>query len=315
MLNLHHLRVFYLTAKHLSCTKAAEQLFFTQPAITSQLKRFEDWCELKLFKKRGRNIYLTEEGRLLYEQVKGIFDWETRVEALIEELKGLKKGVLRLGTTKTYARYFMPALISSFHSAYPGIKIHLDEGSSLEMINSLVELRNEVAVIAKAADNPDVEFIPFSQEELVTIVPPFHPLARKGEAEVEDLAKEPLIMKEQGSGTRKKVEAMFSQHNLNPNILMETSNAEFIKQLVARGEGISFLVREAVGFELREGKLTAVRIRGHAISLDVSIAYLRGQHLTRAGQAFLDLLLSMIPRKEEDAGIKSIMARVLAEWK
>ncbi|HDG96573.1 MAG: LysR family transcriptional regulator [Deltaproteobacteria bacterium] len=315
MLNLHHLRVFYLTAKHLSCTKAAEQLFVTQPAITSQLKRFEDWCELKLFKKRGRNIYLTEEGRLLYEQVKGIFDWESRVEGLIEELKGLKKGVLRLGTTKAYARYFMPALISSFHSAYPGIKIHLDEGSSLEMINSLVELRNEVAVIAKAIDNPDVEFIPFSQEELVTIVPPFHPFARKGEVEVEELAKEPLIMKEQGSGTRKKVEALFSQHDLTPNILMETSNTEFIKQLVARGEGISFLVREAVGFELRDGKLAAVRIRGHAMSLDISIAYLKGQYLTRAGQAFLDLLLSMIPRKEEEAGIKSIMARMLAEWK
>ncbi len=315
MINLHHLRVFYLTARHLSCTKAAEQLFVTQPAITSQLKRFEESCELKLFKKKGRNIYLTEEGRLLYEHVKGIFEQEARLEDLIEELKGLRRGVLRLGTTKTYARYFMPALITGFHSAYPGIKIHLDEGSSLEMINSLVELKNEVAVIAKAIDSPEVEFIPFSQEELVTIVAPFHPFAHRGEVGLEDLAKEPLIMKEQGSGTRKKVEALFSQHGLSPNILMETSNAEFIKQLVARGEGISFLVKEAVEAELKEGRLVAVGIKGHALTLDVSIAYLRGQHLTRAGQAFLDLLLSMIPRKEEETGIKSIMARMLAQWK
>ncbi len=315
MLNLHHLRVFYLTAKHLSCTKAAERLYVTQPAITSQLRRFEECCELKLFRKKGRNIYLTEEGRLLYEYAKRIFEQENRVERLIEELKGLRMGVLRLGTTKTYARYFMPALISSFHSAYPGIKIHLDEGSSLEMINSLIELRNEVAVIAKPIEEPSVEFIPFSHEELVPIVPPSHPLAYKREAEVEELAKEPLIMKEQGSGTRKTVEGLFAEHNLTPNILMETSNAEFIKQLVARGEGISFLVREAVDVELREGRLAAVKIRDHDLSLDVSIAYLKGQHLTRAGQAFLDLLLSMIPRKEEEAGIKSIMARMLAEWK
>jgi len=183
------------------------------------------------------------------------------------------------------------------------------------MINSLIELRNEVAVIAKPIEEPSVEFIPFSHEELVPIVPPSHPLAYKREAEVEELAKEPLIMKEQGSGTRKTVEGLFAEHNLTPNILMETSNAEFIKQLVARGEGISFLVREAVDVELREGRLAAVKIRDHDLSLDVSIAYLKGQHLTRAGQAFLDLLLSMIPRKEEEAGIKSIMARMLAEWK
>ncbi|RLB84247.1 MAG: LysR family transcriptional regulator [Deltaproteobacteria bacterium] len=315
MINLHHLRVFYLTATYLSCTKAAEQLFVTQPAVTSQLKRFEDWCDLKLFKKKGRNIYLTEEGKLVYEQAKRIFEQESRVEGLIEELRGLKMGVLRLGTTKTYARYFMPALITSFHSAYPGVKIRLDEGSSLDMIKSVVELKNEVAVIAKAMDHPDVQFIPFSQEELVVIVCPSHPLASQGEVDVEELAEEPLIMKEQGSGTRKKVEALFAQHQLAPNILMETSNAEFIKQLVARGEGISFLVREAVESELKQGELATVRIKGHTLYLDVSIAYLRTQPLTRAGQAFLNILIGMIPNKEEEAGIKNIMARMLAEWR
>jgi len=105
------------------------------------------------------------------------------------------------------------------------------------MTNSLLELKNEVAIIAKPRDNPEVEFIPFSQEELVTIVAPFHPFAHKGEVEVEDLAKEPLIMKEQRSGTRKKVETLFSEHDIRPNVVMETSNSEFIKQLVARGKG------------------------------------------------------------------------------
>ncbi|MCP4665803.1 MAG: LysR family transcriptional regulator, partial [Deltaproteobacteria bacterium] len=309
------LRVFYHAAKNLSFTKAAESLFITQPAVTAQVKHLENHCDLKLFKKKGRQVHLTEEGVTLYGYARKLFEYEGEIEGAIEDMRKLKRGILRLGTTKAYARYFMPFLITSFHEAYPHVKIHLDEGSSLDMIHSLLDLKNEVAVIAKAEDNPDVSFIPFSHEELVLIVARGHRLTREKGISLEDLADEPIIMKETGSGTRKLVNELFAQNNCTPNVLMETSNTEFIKQLVQRGDGVSFVVREAVAAELQEKKLATVPVKGRQVFLDVSIAYLKDQRLSRPGQAFLDILLKIASKERPDQGIRSIMAGMLAKWK
>jgi DNA-binding transcriptional LysR family regulator len=183
------------------------------------------------------------------------------------------------------------------------------------MIYSLRDLRNELAVIAKVGDHPDVCFIPFSQEEIVLTLNPEHPLATRTAVSVEELAEEPIIMKEAGSGTRKLVNELFELSCLTPNILMETSNTEFIKELVQRGDGVSFIVEEAVTLEVREKKLAAVSIEGRRILLDVSIAYLEDQPLSPAAKAFLDILLKITPKESSDHGIRAIMNQCLAQWK
>ena len=311
MLNFNQLRVFFYAAKNLNFTAAAKDLFITQPAVTAQVKAFEASCNLKLFKKRKRRVYLTGEGNALYAYAKKIFEFEKEIENAVEDMKELKRGNLRLGTTKTYARYFMPFIISSFHDAYPEIKIHLDEGSSLDMINSLLDFKNEVAIIAKAEDNPEVNFIPFSQEEMVVIFPVNHTLTKKREISFFDLVEEPIIMKEIGSGTRKLVNELFAQNNCIPNILMETSNTEFIKQLVQRGDGVSFLVKEAVTLELGEKKLALVSLKGNKIFLDVSIAYLKDQHLSKPAKAFVDILRKLLPADMPFKGIGSLREKML----
>ena len=313
MINFNQLRVFFHAAKYQNFTVAAKKLYITQPAVTAQLKLLEDYWSLKLFKKKGRNIYLTDEGKILHDYALKVFEYEKEIEHVIEDIKELKRGVLRLGTTKTYARYFMPFIMTRFHEAYPNIKINMDEGSSLDMIHSLVDLKNEVAVIANAEDNPDVCFIPFSREELVVILAPDHHLAHKKDVSLYDLAEEPIIMKEVGSGTRRLVNGLFARNDCTPNFLMETSNTEFIKQLVQRGEGVSFLVREAVALELREKKLATVPLEGGKVFLDVSIAYLKNQHLSRPAQAFLDILEKFSPEDMSPQGIGTLMAKMLAK--
>jgi DNA-binding transcriptional LysR family regulator len=315
MVNLNQLRVFYEAARCENFTLAARKLFITQPGVTAQIKLFEDQCNLKLFKKKGRHIHLTDEGRTLYVYARKIFEWEKEIENVIDDMKDLKRGILRLGTTKTYARYFMPFMVTSFREACPHIKIHLDEGSSLDMIYSLLDLRNEVAVIAKVEDHPEVRFIPFSQEALVLILAPDHPLAGREVVSVKELVEEPMIMKEAGSGTRKRVNELFEARGLTPNILMETSNTEFIKDLVQRGDGISFVVEEAVALEIHEKKLATVSIEGTRILLDVSVAHLENQPLSPAAKAFLDILLKFTPKEISDHGIRSIMNQYLARWK
>jgi DNA-binding transcriptional LysR family regulator len=178
------------------------------------------------------------------------------------------------------------------------------------MINNLLDFRNEVAVIAKVEDNPDIRFIPFSREEVVLIVAPEHPLARKKCITLAELAEEPIILKERGSGTRKLVNELFDDNGIAPEILMETSNEEFIKQLIQRGDGVSFLVREVVAAELNEKKLAAVHINGRRIFLEVSIAYLKNQHLSPPAQAFLDILFKIAPKEKPTQGMRTIMGDI-----
>lgn len=313
MLNFNQLRVFCLAAKHENFTTAAEKLFVTQPAVTAQIRQLESACNLRLFKKRGRKVYLSDEGKILYPYVSRIFEYEKELENVIEDMRELKRGVLRLGTTKAYARYFMPWIITRFRETYPDIKIHLDEGSSQDMTLSLVNFQNEIAIIAKAQDHPDVCFSPFSMEEVVLIAAPDHPLAAKRAVPFDQVAKEPIIMKEVGSGTRRLVTQLFERHGCAPDILMETSNTEFIKQLVQRGDGVSFLVKQSVVVELEEGRLATITLEGARIFLDVSIAYLKNQHLSPPAQAFLDILGKLTPEHMLPQGIGSLMAKMLAQ--
>jgi len=314
MINLNQLRVFYEAARTGSFTRAAKKLCITQPAVTAQIKAFEDQCNLKLFKKKGRSLYLSEEGNTLYECARRIFEYEKEVEDAIEEMRKLKRGTLRLGTSKAYARYFMPFLISSFREAFPHIKVHLDEGSSLDIIHSLLELKNEVAVIARVEEDPNISFLPFKRDRLVLILSPAHSMAKKKSVSVEDLVHEPMIMKEMGSGTRKQVNELFSRKGLTPNVLMETSNTEFIKQLVQRGEGISFLVEESVAAEIREKRLATVPVAGEAPCLDVSIAYLKDQHLSHPAKAFVEMLETMSSKSPQPGGLQKVMDEYFAHW-
>jgi DNA-binding transcriptional LysR family regulator len=315
MLNLNQFRVFYYAAKNLSFTAAAGELYITQPAVTTQIKSFEEFCSLKLFKKKGRRIYLTDEGKSLYAYAAKIFKYEKEIEHVIDDMRELKRGILSLGTTKAYARYFMPLMITTFHKNYPNIKIQLNEGSSLDMIHSLLDFKIEVAVIARAEENPGVNFLPFSREEMTVILSRNHPLVKKKAVTFSDLAAVPFIMREKGSGTRKLVEELFEAEQCTPDILMETSNTEFIKQLVQRGEGVSFVVKEAVAVELKEKKLASVPLKGPKVYLDVSIAYLKDQMLSPPARAFVDTLIGLKSEDLHPMGIGLMMAKMLTQRK
>jgi DNA-binding transcriptional LysR family regulator len=310
MINFNQLRIFYYTAKYQSCTMAAEKLFITQPAVTSQIKAFEESCNLTLFKKMGRKIYLTDEGKSLYEYARKVFEYEKEIEDDIEDMRALKKGVLRLGTTKTYARSYMSLLISKFWRSYPNVKIILNEGSSLEIASSLLDFKSEIAIIAKIEESPEICFLPFCQEDIVALVSPDHHLAKRNSITMAELAEEPIIMKECGSGTRKAVDEAFAGKGVAPNILMEINNTYFIKQVAMRGDGISFLVRAAASAELEEGKLIALSIQDCQIFAEASIAYLRNQHLSKPAQAFLVMLKELFSGGTPLQSLSSLVTRI-----
>jgi len=315
MINFNQFRIFYYAAKNLNFTRAAQELFISQPAVTVQIKAFEEFCGLKLFKKRGRRTWLTDEGQTLYNFAKTVITIEKEIENTLDNMRKLKQGILKIATTKAYARYFMPLMLSSFHAKYPDIKIELNEGSSLDMTRSLLDFKNEVGIIAKAGNVPGIRLIPFSREEMAMIVAPGHPWARRESISLKELATEPFIMKEVGSGTRRLVDRLYKKKPFRPNILMETSSTEFIKQLVQRGDGVSILVKAAVATELKEKKLATVSLKGPVQYLDVSIAYLKNQPLSLPANAFIDILkkLKPDPNLSSPEGIGMILARMLVQ--
>ena len=315
MLNLNQLRAFYQVAKCQNVSLAARQLFVSQPAVTAQVKLFEESCGLKLFKRKGRNLILTDEGKTLFNFSRKIFEYEKKIEDAVVQMKTLKQGNLKLGSARTYARYFMPFLLTGFRDAYPDIKIHLDEGSSLEMIHSLIEMKNEVVIIAWTETHPDIAYIPFSREELVLILSPGHHLSSQESISLDQIAEEPIIMKDSGSGTRRLVDRLFSSNGITPNVLMEPGDAEIIKLLVQHGEGISFLVKEAVAIELQEKKLVSIRLKTETIFLDVTIAYLKNQPLSPSAEAFLNSLKKLGTKKMRFQGMGALMTKMLTAEK
>ncbi|MCK5837754.1 MAG: LysR family transcriptional regulator substrate-binding protein, partial [Desulfobacula sp.] len=153
----------------------------------------------------------------------------------------------------------------------------------------------------------DISFVPFIREEMILILPPDHYLARIKAITFQEVADEPIIMKEVGSGTRRLVNELFVTNGCVPKILMEMSNAEMTKLLVHHGEGISFLARGAVESELKEKKLATVPLKGQKLFLDVSIGYLKGQPLSPPAQIFLDNLETLRTRDVCFQGIDHLL--------
>jgi DNA-binding transcriptional LysR family regulator len=303
MLNLNQLRSFYEVAKSLNFSIAAENLSVSQPAVTKQIKSFESFWNLRLFAKRRGKIHLTEEGKKIFIYASRIFELEMQLEEAISGLQNLKQGSLRIGTTKTYARHFMPILLTPFQKTYPDIIIELDEGSSLEMSRSLLDFKNSIALVAKVEDHPDILFTPIMLEEVVLVMAPDFHLSGRDEIPFKELAGEPIVMKEVGSGTRKIVEQCASDEKMGLNIIAQTSNMEFIKQLIRQKRALSFVVKSAVEKELASGELLSVPIRGHSFVLDVFVATLRDYDLPHPTKIFLEYITSTTQSKDMPTGI------------
>lgn len=291
MVNFNQLRAFWEVARRNSFSKAAQSLFVTQPAVSSQIRALEQSMNLKLFRKRGRQVVLTEAGSELFQYAQRLFELEREIEAVVTQMHKLERGVLKVATTKTYARYLMPSIMTRFHAAHPGVKIVLEEGSSLEMCRSLLELRNELGVLAKVEETRRIRFIPFRNERIVLFTPPSHAFAARGAISFSELEGQPVIMKEKGSGTHALVTECFARRNMVPNVLVETSNVEFIKDMVSKGEGISFLVEQAVQEDARKGLLSIVPLLDEEMELPVFIAVREADKLSPAARAFLEILL------------------------
>jgi DNA-binding transcriptional LysR family regulator len=288
---LHQLEVFAAIARTGSFTKAAEELFLTQPTVSQQMKQLTKAIGVPLYEQIGRRIFLTEAGKAVLQASNNISVCFEQLQEIIADLQGLKKGHLRLATITT-GKYFVPRLLGGFRKQYPGINISLQIGNRQQILERLANNQDDLYFLGKPPADLDINIRHFLDNPLVVIAPRTHPLVKEKKISLDQLMQEPLIMRESGSGTRMAVEEFLAENRLTMNVEMEISNNEAIKQAVYGGLGLSILSIYSLILEGLDGPLAVLDVDGFPIKKHWYIIYPNGKQLSIVAQTFLDYLLT-----------------------
>lgn len=287
---LRQLEVFNAIVRHGSFTRAAEELFLTQPTVSMQIKKLTDAVGLPLFEQIGKKPYLTDAGRSLYKFSCEIFDHFARFEMTIADMKGLKQGKLRLAVVTT-AKYFIPLMLGRFCQRYPGVDVSLKVSNRERVLQRMLENEDDLYIFGQPPDGVPTTAEPFLENPLVVIAPIDHPLAGLKAIPLERLVEQPMLAREAGSGTRMAAERLLAEHGLKMKVRMELGSNEALKQAVIGGLGIAVLSRHTLPLEFPGGRLTWLDVQGFPIKRHWYVVYLEGKRLSVVAQAFREYLL------------------------
>jgi LysR family transcriptional regulator, low CO2-responsive transcriptional regulator len=287
---LHQLRVFEATARHSSFTKAAEELFITQPTVSTQVKQLTKAVGLPLFEQIGKRLFLTEAGKELLITCQEIFDKLDNFEMKVADLKGTRQGKLTLGVITT-AKYFIPRLLGAFCQKYPGIDIALQVTNHQKLQERMIDNEDDLYILSHPPDEIELCSRSFLENPLVVVARHDHPLAGLTKIPIERLNNEPFIMRESGSGTRQAVQKLLNLHDVGVKVRLELGSNEAIKHAIAGGLGISVLSKHTLISDGENGELAILDVEHFPIQRDWYVCYLAGKQLSVIADAFLQYLL------------------------
>lgn len=290
-LNLHQLATFQVVAKHCSYVRAAEELHFSQPAVSAQIRKLEETLGVKLFEQIGRKTHLTQAGDELYLYSQKIFAVIDETLETMEELRGPDHGRLRVGADTTVGTYVIPGLLGKFHQSYPEVEISLDVVNRAALVDRIMSNEIDMAIVGRVPDDVPVVIEPFAPNELVLVSSPYHRLAGRANVPLSELAKEHFLMREVGSGTRAALELILQEAEVPLHVSMHMGNNSAIKQGVAAGLGIALISRVALDMELETKRLVILDVEGFPIMRQWRIVHLKDKHLSATALAFKSFLL------------------------
>ncbi len=289
-ITIRQLQVFTSVAKHLSYTRAAEELHLTQPAVSMQIKQLEKSVGLNLFEQIGKKIYLTEAGDVVLEHAISITSKLKSIENDLEQLKGIDGGRLTVCIAST-VNYFATRLISRFSQAYPSVQISLDVTNRHDLLKRLETNEPDLVLMGRPPSSADLTSTAFMDNPLVIIANPHHPLANESNIPIQRLTDEKFVLREQGSGTRSAMEEVFEKYHVKPSVSTQLSGNESIKQAVEAGLGLALVSFHTVDLELKANRLTTLDIQHFPILKKWHIGHRSGKHLSATAQAFWDFVL------------------------
>lgn len=290
-ITFRQLRIFEAVARHLSFTRASEELHLTQPAVSMQVKQLEAAAGLPLFEQVGKRIHLTDAGSEMVRYCRAVLDIMDEAGQVFEEMRGQEGGRLRISVAST-ANYFVPRLLAEFCRRYPKVQVSLDVTNRERLLEALAENSTDLVIMGMPPDSMDLRAESFMGNPLVVIASPAHPLAGKRNNSLKRLQEETFLIREKGSGTRSAIERFFVERGLSLSSTMEMSSSESIKQGVEAGLGLGLLSVHTLEMELALKRLVILDVEELPIRRHWYIMHRPGKRLTVVAQNFKNFVVS-----------------------
>jgi DNA-binding transcriptional LysR family regulator len=270
-----------------SFTRAAEELFLTQPTVSMQIKKLAEAAGVPLFQQVGRNVEPTDAGREVYAASRTILRTLSELEIRLADLQGLRRGRLRLGVVTT-AKYFAPELLGAFCARWPGIDVALKVSNRERILERLADSEDDLYIVGHPGEGvTNIEALPFAPNPLVLVAPSDHPLAGEQDIPCARIAEECFILREAGSGIREAVQKWFTGHGQRPSVRMELGSNEAIKHAVLGGLGISVLSLHSLTLDAPGGRLTCLQAEDFPLERTWYLAYSKSRDLSLVARTFL----------------------------
>lgn len=306
---LHQLKVFEAAARHSSFTRAAEELFLTQPTVSMQVKQLTKVVGLPLFEQVGKRLFLTPAGEELFATCRDIFDRLSQLEMTIADLRGLKQGQLRL-TVITTAKYFVPRLLGPFCQRYPGIDVSLQVTNHEGLLERLNNNTDDLYILSQVPTHLDLCHYRFLENPLVVLANNTHPLASEKNIPPQRLNGEPFIMRELGSGTRASIENFFQEWGVEVKVRLELGSNEAIKQAIVGGLGLSILSLHTLALEGTTSKIIILDVQGFPIERYWYVVYPNGKQPSVVARTFLEYLLNEGKQVAEETSVLKLTSKI-----
>jgi DNA-binding transcriptional LysR family regulator len=289
LVSVHQLRLFTAVIERGGFSRAADALGLSQPAISHQLKALSTAVGIPVLEVIGRRVQLTQAGQLLYDHAQRILAEFEAAASSLDELRGLERGSIRLAGDTTVGIYVLPDLLGAFRKENPGIEVRLGVDNRQGLYDRLVANEFDFVVSGRPWDDPPVPLVvrPFLANELIAIASPRHRLAGRSRVTLAQLAAEPFIVREPGSGTRDTADEALRAAGLSIRPVMELASNGAIKRAVAQDLGVSILSRYATGLEIQIGHLVELPVQGFPLRRQWHLVHARDKRLGPVDEAFL----------------------------
>ncbi|OXA70369.1 LysR family transcriptional regulator [Flavobacterium aquidurense] len=274
------LKVFSAVANRLSFTKAAAELYITQPAVSKHIQELEETYKIKLFERNSSKIALTPAGAILLKHTKNIFEIYRKIDFDMSSFINERQGLLRLGASTTISQYIIPPVLARFHQKQKDIKVNLVNGNTEQIENALINKEIEIGIVEGQSKNQSIKYIPFLKDELVLVCNTKNPLVKQQEILLEDLKLMKFVTRERGSGTLEVIEFALKQVDVkitDLQIEMQLGSTESIKSYLLNSDCFAFMSIHAVDKELKNNELIVLDVEHLSIERYFYIITLLGK--------------------------------------
>jgi DNA-binding transcriptional LysR family regulator len=297
-MELRHLRTITAVARHRSLTKAGEELFLTQSAVSQQIRRLEEELGVEVFRRTSRSVELTAEGRVILGYAHRVLAEVDGMQTELEEISGLLAGHVRIGGVYPTGPYDLFGLMAEFHAAHPGVAIHMVEATQDDV---LAALRTDELDCAFAAVDPDTLGDEFAatllwEEEIVVALPAGHELCRRERITLEELAAEDLIAYRENSALRRRLERTMGELGLAPRNAFVCTEMGAVRALASKGLGVAVIPRSIAE---EPGPPIELRPIGpRRLTWPLALVWRVARRQAPAGKAFIAMALDYAKRAE-----------------